>query len=298
MHDVLIVGARCAGSALALRLANAGLKVLLIDRARFPSDTMSGHYIHPTGVACLRRMGLYDAVARLGAPVQRAVTVDFGPVALRAVPAPAPDGTVEGIAPRRYRFDAMLAAAAVDAGAELREGVSFLAPGDRRRPSGRRPPHHASGGEETVQARLVVGADGKRSRLARAVGAEAYDHQPGDDVHLLHLLERDFDAPETRLFVRDGRFFVAAPTNDGLTFLAVAWPAADFRSGARRHRGRLPRGSRGGPLDRRAARRRAAGGAVRRHRRSRRLPAGAARAWLGAGRGRRATTRTRSPPRA
>jgi 2-polyprenyl-6-methoxyphenol hydroxylase-like FAD-dependent oxidoreductase len=58
MYDVAIVGARCAGSALALMLAREGLSVVVIDRTTFPSDTMSGHFIQPAGVSCLRRLGL------------------------------------------------------------------------------------------------------------------------------------------------------------------------------------------------------------------------------------------------
>ena len=106
------------------------------------------------------------------------MTVDFGPVVLSGRPAPAPDGTAVAYAPRRYRFDPMLADAAVAAGASLREGVSFVEPlveggrvvGIRTRT--------AAGRTEDIRARLVVGADGKRSRLAKAVGAQAYDRKP------------------------------------------------------------------------------------------------------------------------
>src|SRR5688572_10778841 len=167
MYDVAIVGARCAGSAPALMLAREGFKVLVVDRASFPSDTMSGHFIQPAGVSCLRRLGLLKALGTLGAPAQQSMTVDFGPVVLSGQPTAAPDGTSAAYAPRRYLFDPMLADAAVAAGAELREAVSFVEPliedgrvtgmwvqGD-------------SGHLEAVRARLVVGADGKRSRFAR-----------------------------------------------------------------------------------------------------------------------------------
>ena len=175
MYDVIVIGARCAGSALALMLARGGLKVLAVDRTPFPSDTMSGHYIHPAGVACLRRLGLLGRLEALGAPAQDTVTVDFGPVALTGRPAPAADGTTTGYAPRRYLFDPMLAAAAVEAGAELWEGVTFLAPlVEGGRVVGSRPSTR-SGRSVDVRARLVVGADGKRSHFAAAVGAETYD---------------------------------------------------------------------------------------------------------------------------
>ena len=165
MHDVVIVGARCAGSALALMLARQGLKILAIDRATFPSDTMSGHFIHPAGVSCLRRLGLLEDLEALGAPAQDTMTLDFGPIVLSGRPKPAPDGTATAYASRRYRFDPMLADAAVAAGASLREGVSFVEPlVEGGRVAGIRT-RNAAGRTEDIRARLVVGADGKRSRL-------------------------------------------------------------------------------------------------------------------------------------
>jgi len=227
MYDVAIVGARCAGSALALMLARDGLNVLAVDRTTFPSDTMSGHFIQPAGVSCLRRLGLFESLEALGAPAQKTITVDFGPVVLSGRPAPASDGTDAGYAPRRYRFDPMLADAAVAAGAELREGVSFIEPiADGGRVSGIRTTT-AQGHREDIRARLVVGADGKRSRFAASVGALAYDLQPAATC-CYYAYWSGFDTPGTRLFVRDGLFCIAAPTNDELTFLAIAWPRAAF----------------------------------------------------------------------
>ncbi len=129
MYDVAIVGARCAGSALALMLAREGLSVVIVDRAAFPSDTMSGHFIQPAGVSCLRRLGLLEDLQALGSPPQERMTVDFGPVVLSGSPAPMSDGTAVGFAPRRFRFDPMLADAAVAAGTALRERTSFQAAG-------------------------------------------------------------------------------------------------------------------------------------------------------------------------
>jgi 2-polyprenyl-6-methoxyphenol hydroxylase-like FAD-dependent oxidoreductase len=227
MYDVVIIGARCAGSALALMLARDGLRVLTVERATFPSDTMSGHFIHAAGMSCLRRLGLFEDVHALGAPAQEAMTVDFGPVVLSGRPAPAPDGTSVAYAPRRYRFDSMLAGAAVAAGASLREGVSFVEPiVENRRVVGIRA-MNASGRTEDIRARLIVGADGKRSRVARAVGAEAYDRKAAASC-CFYAYWSGFETPHTRLFVRDGLFCVAAPTNHGLTCLVISWPRREF----------------------------------------------------------------------
>jgi 2-polyprenyl-6-methoxyphenol hydroxylase-like FAD-dependent oxidoreductase len=227
MYDAVIVGARCAGSALALILAREGLNVLAIDRATFPSDTMSGHFIQPAGVSCLRRLGLLEDLVALGAPAQETMTVDFGPVVLSGAPAADADGPAVGYAPRRYRFDPMLADAAVAAGATLREGVSFVEPlVEERRVVGIRT-RTSEGRTEDIRARLVVGADGKRSRFANAVGAEAYDTRDAAAC-CYYAYWSGFDSPGTRLFIRDGLFAAAAPTNDGLTVLAIAWPRTEF----------------------------------------------------------------------
>ena len=227
MYDVAIVGARCAGSALALMLAREGLKVIAIERTTFPSDTMSGHFLQPAGVSCLRRLGLFEDLEALRAPAQDTMTVDFGPVVLSDRPAPASDGISAGYAPRRYLFDSMLANAAVAAGAELREGVSFIEPvAEGQRIAGMRV-QTATGRTETISARLVVGADGKRSRVARAVGAQSYDTRPAASC-MYYGYWSGFGTAVTRLFVRDGLFAVTVPTNDGLTFVGFAWPHAEL----------------------------------------------------------------------
>jgi flavin-dependent dehydrogenase len=228
MYDVIIIGARCAGSGLALMLARAGLKVLAIDRVTFPSDTMSGHYLHPAGVACLRRWDLLDALAATDTPPQRAVTVDFGPVVLTGRPAPAPDGTTVGYCPRRWLFDPLLADAAAAAGAEIATGTGFQGPiFEHGRVAGIRATTR-SGQSLELRARLVVGADGKRSPFAAAVGAEGYHRNP-TTACTYYAYWSGFDIEHTRLFVREGRFFVASPTNQGLTFLGIMWPISEFR---------------------------------------------------------------------
>jgi flavin-dependent dehydrogenase len=227
MYDVAIVGARCAGSALALWLAREGAEVLLIDRASFPSDTMSGHFIQPAGVSCLRRMGLLESLQTLGSPPQERMTVDFGPVVLSGSPTPMPDGTAAGYAPRRFQFDSMLADAAVAAGATLRERTSFVEPLIR---AGRVTGIRATtprGTIEDIPARVLVGADGKRSRVAWAVGAERYKaHEATTCTYYAYW--QGMDVTEARLFVRDGLFAVAVPCGGGLTFLAIAWPRSAF----------------------------------------------------------------------
>ena len=123
MYDTIIVGSRVAGAPTAMLLARAGRKVLVVERATFPSDVMSGHTFQPEGVARLARWGLLDRVAATGVPFADQVRFDFGPVVLEGAPAPV-DGTSAALCIRRTVIDPLLTDAAVEAGAEVRFGVS------------------------------------------------------------------------------------------------------------------------------------------------------------------------------
>src|SRR5215471_16868279 len=78
MYDAIVVGARCAGSPTAMLLARKGYRVLLLDKAGFPSDTLSTHYIHQPGVARLKRWGVLDKVVASNCPPTRQLTLDVG----------------------------------------------------------------------------------------------------------------------------------------------------------------------------------------------------------------------------
>src|SRR5262249_24119342 len=122
-HDVIVVGARCAGSPTAMLLARRGHRVLLLDRATFPSDTLSTHVITPAGVAALDRWGLLDEGLATGCPPMEMWSFDFGPLSLRGTPPPV-EGHSTTYAPRRLLLDQLLVEAARRAGAEVREGVN------------------------------------------------------------------------------------------------------------------------------------------------------------------------------
>ncbi len=122
-YDAIVIGARCGGSPTAMLLARKGHRVLLVDRATFPSDTVSTHFIHAPGMAALERWGLRDPLAASGCPSIRTYSFDFGPFAITGSPRPA-DGIDEAYCPRRTVLDTMLARAAADAGVEVREGFS------------------------------------------------------------------------------------------------------------------------------------------------------------------------------
>ena len=158
-------------------LARKGYKVLVVDRASFPSDTVSTHLLHPPGVAALGRWGLLERLTDSGCPPIHTYAFDFGPFTLTGTP-----GTVDApvaYAPRRTVLDQLLVDAAAAAGAEVRQGFSVesLVIDDDGRVTGIRG-HGRNGHTVTEHARVVVGADGRHSLVARTVQPEQYHEQP------------------------------------------------------------------------------------------------------------------------
>ena len=132
-YDAVIVGARLAGSSTAMLLARAGLRVLVLDQARFPSDTLSTHQLQVPGVARLARWGLLERVLATGAPPTRRVRFDNSGAVLDGA-VPSVDGVDAMLSPRRTVLDAVLLDAAREAGAEVREATTLeelVTDGDR-----------------------------------------------------------------------------------------------------------------------------------------------------------------------
>ncbi|HVE25136.1 MAG TPA: FAD-dependent monooxygenase, partial [Sporichthya sp.] len=121
-YDVVVVGARCAGSPLAMLLARRGYRVGVVDRAEFPSDTISTHLLHPPAVDALRRWGLLDQVVATGCPPIHTYAFDFGPIVIAGPPGDPDSATA--YCPRRIVLDKILVDAAVASGAEVRERFS------------------------------------------------------------------------------------------------------------------------------------------------------------------------------
>jgi 2-polyprenyl-6-methoxyphenol hydroxylase-like FAD-dependent oxidoreductase len=226
--DVIVVGARCAGSPTAMLLARKGYRTLLVDRASFPSDTISTHLIHPPGVAALARWGLLDRVVATGCPPIHTYAFDFGPFSLEGSPGTAENPVAYG--PRRTVLDRLLVSAAAEAGAEVREGftVEELITEDGRVTGirGRTRAGHSS----QEHARIVVGADGVHSFVAKAAGAGSYRERPplcaGYYSYWSGLpMEGRFEA-----YDRGDRNWAVWPTNDGLTLVVLGWPIAQFEA--------------------------------------------------------------------
>jgi flavin-dependent dehydrogenase len=225
-RDVVIVGARAAGAATALLLARQGHDVLLLDRSVFPSDTVSTHQIARTGVVQLHRWGLLPAVLDSGAPAIRQVTF--------ATPSESMTRQIKDksgvdllVAPRRYILDDIVAQAAADAGADLRFGVTVtgLHLDDTGRVTGVYG-YDQSGAALDIRARFVVGADGLRSRVARAVGAEFTSYR-GDSGAAQYAYYGGIPWPGIELIAADRALAGVFPTHHGEACIWICSPSTD-----------------------------------------------------------------------
>ena len=220
--DVVVVGARCAGAATAMLLARQGHRVVVVDRATFPSDTLSTHAIARGGVVALSRWGLLDAVLDSGAPAIRRVRFFVGDeIVDRRIKDRS--GVDFLLAPRRHVLDQLLVDAAVEAGAEVRTGVSVTGVirhlGRVTGVTG----HDDTGEPVQITARVVVGADGLRSRVAREVPAPvAVRRPPGGAAHYAYFGRPDWDGFE--FHIADRMMAGVFPTHGGEANVWVCGP--------------------------------------------------------------------------
>ena len=228
--DVAVVGAGPAGSATALLLARAGARVLLVDRARFPREKPCSEYLSPESTRVLERLG----------PEVLAAVAAASPAQLTGMKVVAPSGT--GVVGRfetfsfalpRTRFDAILRNAAEAAGVEVRERVRVEElVYDGGAVGGLIARHVGRGTRDAYRARVVVGADGLRSIVARRLGMV---HTAGPrrmaftahvaDVHDVHDLGE--------MHVGRPGYVGLGPIGDGVTTVALVVPLAEARRGDR-----------------------------------------------------------------
>ncbi|MDQ2986794.1 MAG: NAD(P)/FAD-dependent oxidoreductase [Armatimonadota bacterium] len=225
-YDVIVVGARCAGSPTAMLLARKGYKVLVVDRATFPSDTISTHLIHPPGVDALSRWSLLDRVVASGCPPIDTYAFDFGEFTISGTPGTPASPVAYG--PRRTVLDKILVDAAAESGAEIREGFTVTEVIQQEGKVVGIRGHTQDGPPTEEYADIVVGADGRQSVVAKAVNPEQYNEKP-------QLLAAYYsywsDLPTEgrfEVYTLPNRGFAAWPTNDGLTMVVAGWPYAEF----------------------------------------------------------------------
>ncbi|HYO40989.1 MAG TPA: NAD(P)/FAD-dependent oxidoreductase [Nocardioidaceae bacterium] len=236
-HDVVVVGARCAGSSTARLLARRGHDVVVVERAELPSDTLSTHGIARGGVVQLARWGLLDRVLASGAPPVREVmfATDEGdttrPIKARA-------GVDLLVAPRRSVLDSILADDAVAGGVTLRTGTTAtgLLRDDRGRVAGITA-RTRDGERLALHARHVVAADGLRSATAARLGARER-RSFAADITLFYLYVDSVPWRGFEFHIAPQGFAGVFPTHDGAACVWLTRPTALLDSvrtaGARR----------------------------------------------------------------
>jgi 2-polyprenyl-6-methoxyphenol hydroxylase-like FAD-dependent oxidoreductase len=226
--DVIVVGGRCAGSPLAALLARQGLKVAVVEKAAFPKDTLSTHIFQAPAINFLNRLGVSESVRQTGA--QACTKVDLRQEDFRCTfeidQRPGDEGAFMSV--RRFVLDPILLAAAADAGAEvlMPSTVTGLV-----RDGGRVAGITVSsqGADRTLEARLVVGADGRNSTVAELVGARKYNIVPGERFGYWAFFADADPGPDPSLVYHRwaGRFVIAMPADGGL-YQVIMLPALSF----------------------------------------------------------------------
>ncbi|MFC0626030.1 FAD-dependent monooxygenase [Kribbella deserti] len=219
-YDAVVVGARCAGSVLAARLAAGGGRILLIDRDRFPSDTVSTHVMFPNTLDRLDRLGVMD---RLRAAhdlsftgfswrvLGHEVAGDFTPIG----------GYDRACSVRRVVLDAALATTAVEAGAELRTETTvtqLIGAGTADDPV--RGVVLNTG--ERVGARWVFGADGRLSTVARRLGVAMARRRKGEMAFLLAYWRGLPSSEWCHIDLHEQSALMSVPCEDGIHLLSLA----------------------------------------------------------------------------
>lgn len=233
--DVVIVGSRCAGTAAAIALARRGRSVIALDGAAFPSDTLSTHLFFPHHWAELELLGARERVLELGAPLHTRAGL-AGPGVEVVGEFGAASGFTAGSCVRRPGLDFALVQTARAAGAEIRERtrVTDLLRDDDGRVTGvcYRGRDGAAG---TITANLVVGADGRRSTVARLVSTTEHHHWDNQRMMAFAYYEDAHDSlRHVAMQWRYGNDLVTVFPCDGGQLVALLMPpvsrAEEFRA--------------------------------------------------------------------
>jgi len=177
--DVVIVGGRVAGSTLASLLGAGGLDVLLLERASFPSDTLSTHVIYGDSFGIWERIGAWDAIERLGSAKLGGISwIRDGRPDIRGRFWPVRGHDYSLCIRRLLLDDVLFSNAAATPGVTAVQGarVTELLHDGQGVTGIRFETRDEAGGTKRsrASARLVAGCDGRRSLVARAVGAPQY----------------------------------------------------------------------------------------------------------------------------
>lgn len=228
-YDVIVVGARVAGSALAYELASAGYEVLLADKSTFPSDILSTHNFFGNSLAMLKEMGVLDRLLQTGAPPYKRAVIQFEDAVIDGE-FPETDGEARCLCVRRTNLDRILfehassqkrvtAIEGFRVTSVIREGGAVAGiEGERR-----------GGGTERYTARLVVGADGRHSTVRGLVNSERKLVVPTDFASYVGYYAdyRQEGDIHVELYKIGDKIGIVFPTNDRLHVVGVMFPLDD-----------------------------------------------------------------------
>ncbi|QDY05963.1 FAD-dependent monooxygenase [Micromonospora sp. HM134] len=236
MYDAIVIGARCSGASTALLLARQGHRVLVVDRASFPSDVISTHFLWPHGMSYLNRWGLLDEVLAVTPAHTTVEVVNDGISLTGSVPVELlreyfrdlhgdDSGVVQSYASVRRRvLDQILVDAAAGAGAEVRTGFTVrelvVEDGQVVGVRGR----GVDGEQVEERARIVVGADGRNSFVARTLGLPKFDERPRCTFAYWSYWS-GFDLGPAQLHRRGRLACAVVPTNFGQNMVLVWGPS-------------------------------------------------------------------------
>lgn len=229
-YDAIIVGARAAGAATAMLMARAGMRVLAVDRQAYGSDTMSTHALMRGAVVQLHRWGVLPQIIASGAPKIATTEFHYGDESI-TLPIK-PEYGVDGLyAPRRYVMDRILVDAARASGARVVHDTSFL--NIERGIDGAIAGAMLKRGSDApvfVRAPLIIGADGRNSRVADAVGAKT-NTQGVHKSTAIYGYFADIADQGFRWYYNDQVSAGIIPTHDGQSCVFASTTPERFRRG-------------------------------------------------------------------
>jgi flavin-dependent dehydrogenase len=228
-YDAVIVGARCAGAATAMLLARGGAKVLVVDRDRAGTDTMSTHALMRGAVMQLAGWGTLPRILAAGTPAIRKTSFIYGDEAID-LDIKASHGVDALYAPRRTVLDGALAQQASEAGAKIRYRVALDSV--RHDADGRVTGavlRGAGGNPRAVSCNLLIGADGYLSSVARMVGAATIQQSRNASAIVYRYFAGVADHGN-RWYYNNGVYAGVIPTNNGESCVFVGMPQAPFKT--------------------------------------------------------------------
>ena len=228
--DVVVVGARCAGSPLATFLKRAGLNVCVVDQTDFPSDTLSTHMFQIGGIEVLQKLGVLDSVLATGAPPITSCYMKFEDVDMSGPPRYREnDLDVPLLCVRRIALDDRLMNMAKNAGVDVRLNHRVIGLVEKNGRVGGVKVTRRNGETSTIEADLVVGADGRLSTMARLTGSRRYHVLPSERMSAWAYFRGVPRQEVSKIYYhRLGDDFVVAAAADDDLFIVAVCPSVEF----------------------------------------------------------------------